>query len=191
MPAATRPVVSSVRSIGYGGLAGQEHLLGLRHQRRRVDDVRVRRQVEQRRERLGLPLEPGGEGEVADQAVHQQHRRLQAVGVLEAVGDRVLDPLAHLLGGRVAVAERRRLRERLAAAQARLEQPRVPAARLSTSRPPSPSRPRRRAAPARPPRPSRRPCAARPCTGSSPGRGSRSCPRAPIATHSTSSTSAP
>src|SRR5207245_10603232 len=69
-------------------------------------------------------------GEVAHEAVHEEHGCLEAVLVLEAVSDRLFDPCPHLAFGRMAVAEGRGLSQGLAAAQTCFEEIGVPAAGL-------------------------------------------------------------
>src|SRR5262249_50259479 len=80
-----------------------------------------RRQVEQRRDRLPFPLEPGGEDGVVEVAVEQQYRRLEAVAVLDDEGYRPLEegrPARRrhevpAVLARVADVERRRPAQRL------------------------------------------------------------------------------
>src|SRR5207244_7314388 len=111
-------------------LTGQEHLLDFRHECRRVNHVRIWRQVKQSRERLRIPLEAGGESEIAHQPVHQQHRGFETIAVFKAIGHGILDPVAYLLAGWVTVAKCVWLSERLTAAQARFKKPCIPAAAL-------------------------------------------------------------
>ena len=84
-------------------LAGEEHLLGVVDQRAEETGQRGAAvghgQIHLGGEGFRLPLDRRGEGEVAHQAVHQQHGAAQPVAMLIVVGNRIGHQGPHLLEG--------------------------------------------------------------------------------------------